>query len=63
MKRIVITATDGTQKYQQWTDVSANAYREQYNTCMRNLKEKIKDDGKDISSFEFSVKNIEDEQL
>lgn len=59
MKRITITATDGTHKYQQWTDISSNAYHEQYNTCLRNLKEEIKAAGKDVSSFTFYVNNIE----
>lgn len=60
MKKILMIATNGTKEYQQWTDVSANAYHEQYNTCMRILKERIKADGEDISSFTFSEKAIEE---
>lgn len=60
MKKIIITATDGARTYQQWTEISSNAYHEQYNTCMRNLRERIKADGKDISSFEISEKTIEE---
>lgn len=59
MKKILITATDGTKVYQQWTDISSNAYHEQYNTCMRILRERIKADGKDTSSFTFLEKTIE----
>lgn len=59
MKRLIITATDGTKTYQQWTDISSNAYYEQYNTCKRNLEEEIKADGEDVSSFEFSEEIIE----
>ena len=60
MKKILMTATDGIKVYQQWTYISSNAYHEQYNTCMRTLREKIKADGKDTSSFTFSEKTIEE---
>lgn len=60
MKKIIITATNEARTYQQWTEISSNAYHEQYNTCLRNLKEEIKAAGKDVSSFEFSEKIIED---
>lgn len=60
MKKLIITATDGTKTYQQWTDITPNASHEQYNTCKRNLEEEIKADGEDVSSFTFSEKTIKE---